>query len=93
MEPNRGRRADGRSGGLGGRDFHCVDGGSGGRADWMVGGGRGAVERIGSRADGQTVGRGVGLGLKGHIPQGPFHSWAPSLLASSEHECAGCLGV
>ena len=35
----------------------------------------------------------VGLGLKGHIPQGPFHSWAPSPLASSERKYTGCLGV
>ena len=35
----------------------------------------------------------VGLGLKNHIPRGPLHSWAPSPLASSERECAGCLGV
>ena len=35
----------------------------------------------------------VGLGLKGHIPRGPLHSWVPSLLALSERKCAGCLGV
>ena len=46
--------------------------------------------------DGGSGGRadeGVGLGLKGHILRGPFHSWAPSPLASSERGCAGCLGV
>ena len=36
---------------------------------------------------------GVGLGLKGHIPPIPFHSWAPSPFALGERECAGCLGV
>ena len=35
----------------------------------------------------------VGLGLKGHIPRGPLHSWAPSPLASLERERIGCLGV
>ena len=53
-------------------------------------------EESGGRADGRTgkrVDKRVGLGLKGHIPRGPFHSWAPSPLASSERECVGCLGV
>ena len=35
----------------------------------------------------------VGLGLKGHIPRGPLHFWAPSPLALSERERTGCLGV
>ena len=64
---------------------------TGGRADGRTGW-LGAEEArsggLGRRAD-----EGVGLGLKGHIPRGPFHSWAPSPLASSERECTGCLGV
>ena len=83
-----GEQAVGRTGGLGGRGLHCADDESGRRVDWAVGGGRAAVGRTGRRVD-----EGVGLGLKGHIPRGPFHSWAPSPLASSERECAGCLGV
>ena len=83
------RGADGRTGGL-------VDGRMGGL------GGRGRKSRgradgeSGGRADGRTGGRAderVGLGLKGHIPRSPLHSWAPSPLASSERECAGCLGM
>ena len=52
--------------------------------------------QTGRLADWQTSRRAderVGLGLKGHIPRGPLHSWAPSPLASSERERAGCLGV
>ena len=69
--------ADGRTGGQ-------ADKRSGGWADWA------------DWADGRTGGRAnerVGLGLKGHIPRGPLHSWAPSSLASSERERAWCLGV
>ena len=58
---------------------------SGGRADWAVGA---SIARTVGRADEE-----VGLGLKGHIPRGWVHFWAPSLLASSECECARCLGV
>ena len=60
----------------------------GGRADWAVG----AEEPRSGGLDGQVDER-VGLGLKGHIPRGPFHSWMPSPLALSERECVGCLGV
>ena len=69
---------------------------TGGRADWAVGGRRAPIGRTSSPVVGQTGGRAnerVGVGLKGHIPRGPFHSWAPSPLASSERECVGCLGV
>ena len=51
---------------------------------------------FGSPPVGQTGGQAderVGLGLKGHIPRGPLHPSAPSPLASSERERAGCLGV
>ena len=58
---------------------------SGGRAHWAVGASR---ARRGGRGD-----EGVGLGLKGAIPPTSFHSWASNPLASSERECAGCLGV
>ena len=63
-----------------------------GRADGRIG----ADEHTGRAPDGRTGGRvdeRVGLGLKGHIPRGWVHSWAPSSLASSERECVGCLGV
>ena len=76
-------------GGLGGRGLHCADDGSSERADGRTG--RTGVLAVG-RMGGQANER-VGLGLKGHIPRGPLHSWAPSPLASSEHERAGCLGV
>ena len=77
-----GRAAVGRTGQTGRRGVRW----SGGRAYWQSA----------SRADGRTDGRAderVGLGLKGHIPRGWVHSWAPSPLASSECKCAGCLGV
>ena len=77
-----------------------------GRAD---GGRKGADNRTNGRTGGRGTDRAqeartgpstrrraderVGLGLKGHIPRGWVHSWAPSPLASSERECAGCLGV
>ena len=70
-----------------------------GRADWAVGAGRAAVGRTGRtgvlavRRSGGRADKRVGLGIKGHIPRGPLHSWAPSPLASSERECVGCLGV
>ena len=96
--------ADGWTGGRGGKGADSrTDGWTGptrlGQADrrkirgWGLGGADGrigglAVWRTGGQAD-----EGVGLGLKGHIPPIPFHSWAPSPLASSERECAGCLGV
>ena len=100
-----GRQAVGQTGGLGGRGLHCADGGLGrlggwgrmshGRADWadgrtssLVVGWTGRLGRSDGRVDKQ-----VGLGLKGHIPRGWVHSWAPSPLALSERECAGCLGV
>ena len=94
-----GRGADGRTGRwaigqtsrLGDRGLQNVDGGSGGQADWTVGGRRGAVRRTGWT--GGQADEGVGLGLKGAIPPTPFHSWAPSPLASSKCECAGCLGL
>ena len=100
MDERTGGQAVGRTGGLGGRGLHCVDGEWGGRADWVVGGGRAAIGQTrqtgilesGSPLVGRTGGQAderVGLGLKGHIPRGPFHSWAPSPLASSERECAG----
>ena len=69
-----------QSGGLGRR----ADGESAGQADGRTG----ADERTSGRAD-----KWVGLGLKGHIPRGWVHSWAPSPLALSKRECAGCLGV
>ena len=64
-----------------------------GRADERTG--RSGPPLHGRRV-GRTNGRAderVGLGLKGHIPRGSFHSWAPSPLASLERKCAGCLGV
>ena len=89
-----GRGADGRTGGR-------ADKRSGGRVDWAV---EASIARTAGGADGRTgsppVGRmgeradeRVGLGLKSHIPRGPLHSWAPSPLASSERERAGCLGA
>ena len=81
--PSTHGRADKQTGGRAERE-------SGGRADGWTGG-LGWI-----RANGQSAGRAdeqVGLGLKGHIPQGWVHSWAPSPLASSERECVGCLGV
>ena len=83
-EAQTGGQAVRRTGRLGGQGRKSRD-----RADWTD-------RRTCSRVVGRTGGRaeeGVGLGLKGHIPQGPFHSWAPSLLASSERECIGCLGM
>ena len=64
-----------------------------GRADGRTGRSGPALR---GRRVGWTGGRAderVGLGLKGHIPRGPLHSWAPILLASSERERVGCLGV
>ena len=55
---------------------------SGGQADL---GGRGAKEPR-SGGLGGRVDEGVGLGLKGHIPRGPFHSWVPSPLTSLERD-------
>ena len=81
-----GGQAVGRTGGLGGRGGRGADGGLGGWADGRIG--SPPVGQTGRRADER-----VGLGLKGHIPRGPLHSWAPSPLASSERERAGCLGV
>ena len=75
-----------------------ADGQTGRQADQAVRGGRNAV-RGGrnavrrTRRMGRLTDEGVGSGLKGHIPRGPFHSWAPSPLALSEHKCVGCLGV
>ena len=74
---SRRRRADEADGSVGG-----------GRADGVRRSGGLAAVRAGGLADER-----VGLGLKGHIPRGPLHSWAPSPLASSERERAGCLGV
>ena len=85
------RNADTQTGGRGvdraqeARTGGRVDKRSGGRADWVVGA---CIARTAGWADGQT-----GLGLKGHIPQGPLHSWAPSPLALLERERARCLGV
>ena len=45
------------------------------------------------RLVGQMGGRGGGPGFKRHHSSTPFHSWAPSPLASSERKCVGCLGV
>ena len=87
------RGANGRTGGLGGRGRRGVDGGSGGMGRL---GGRGGLARTGGRGvrwSGRRADERVSLGLKGHIPRGPLHSWAPSPLASSERERAGCLGV
>ena len=78
----------GRSGGLRGRGGEESAGWADGRTE--------ADRRTSSLPVGRTSGRAderVGLGLKGHIPRGPLHSWAPSPLASSEREHAGCLGV
>ena len=85
------RGADRRMGGRGTDGAQQVrTGGRGrksrGRADW-------ADRQTSSLVDGRTGGRGGGLGFKIHIPRGPFHSWAPSPLASSERKCTGCLGV
>ena len=81
QEARTGRSRRGRADGQIGRS-----GGLGGRADGRTG--SPPVGRTGGRMDER-----VGLGLKGHIPRGPLHSWAPSPLASSEREHAGCLGV
>ena len=65
-------------------------------ANWVVGGRTGLVGRTGGLADwwmGWTGRRGGGPGFKRRHSSTPFHSWAPSPLASSESECAGCLGV
>ena len=76
-------RADGRSGGLGGRGLHCANGGSGRRVDWAVGAGRATVGRTG-----RTGGRGVcwsgeqadgrmgGLGRTGEWADGRMGGWA-----------------
>ena len=72
-----------------GRTRSPLVGRTGGRVDSANGRTRSPpVGRTGGRAN-----EWVGLGLKGHIPRGPFHSWAPSPLASLERECLGCLGV
>ena len=90
-----GGQAVGRMGGLSGQGWKShdrADEESAGRADGRTG----TDGHTGSLPVGQTGGRAderVGLGLKGHIPRGWIHSWAPSPLASSERECAGCLGV
>ena len=84
MGPNRRERADGRTRQLGVEEARSS--GLGGWADWQ------SSERAKGRRGGGAD-EGVGLGLKGQIPRGPFYSWAPSPLASSEHECAGCMGV
>ena len=72
---------------------------AGRRADRAVGG-RGSTigqtARTGELADGmdrQTGGRGGRPVFKRCHSSTPFHSWAPSPLASSERECVGCLGV
>ena len=83
------RRADGRTRRSGAEESRTGGRGvrwSGGRAYWQSAGR--ADGRIGERADER-----VGLGLKGYILRGWVHSWAPSPLASSKRECAGCLGV
>ena len=91
-----GGRADERTSGRGGKatDDRADGGGKGADsgADGRTGGW--ADKRSSRRAD-WVVGADerVGLGLKGHIPRGPLHSWAPNPLASSERERAGCLGV
>ena len=97
--PTRRGHVDGRKrrgqglGGVDGRTSGRANKRSGGRADWAV---RACIARTAGWADGRTSRRAdkrVGLGLKGHIPRGPLHSWVPSPLASSEHEHVGCLGV
>ena len=79
---------------------------TGGRADWadwadgrtgspVVGqmSGLGCTGVLAVRRSDERADERVGLGLKGHIPRGWVHSWAPSPLASSERECVGCLRV
>ena len=82
--PTRRGHADGQK--RCGRGPARTDRRTGGWVYWQSAGR--ADGRIGERAD-----KRVGLGLKGHIPRGWIHSWVPSPLASSEHECVGCLGV
>ena len=95
--PTRGGHADGQK--RRGQGPARMDGRRSGQAVGQTGGlgGRGRKSRgRADSADGRTGGwvdEWVGLGLKGHIPRGWVHSWAPSLLASLERKCAGCLGV
>ena len=70
-----------------------ADGRTGGQAVGWTGGLGGQGLHCANGGSGRRADERVGLGLKGHIPQGPLHSWAPSPLASSERERAGCLGV
>ena len=93
-------RADGWTGPSGqtgrGRRVRRMGGRGGGESAGWADGRTGAYGRTGSPPVGRTGGRAderVGLNLKGHIPRGPLHSWAPSPLASSKRERAGCLGV
>ena len=93
-----GGRADERTGGQGGKGANSrADGRTRPtrrrHADGQKRHGRGPGGADGRTGPSKVADERVGLGLKGHIPQGPLHSWAPSPLASSERERAGCVGV